>query len=328
MSPAEEPAAKPQDDRSISGLPADTRVLFANEKGVYTRHNEVRRTALLAKMAFLRKFLQEGERVLFVATAHSPAILRAGKATGAGWCDVTRRAVLVFTDRRFFHVPTTWRYEYKGSVAHAWYGDCRSIRVKGSTLVVEYRSGTQEKFPGLFRADRPQILQLPTIVESSAPADNADGPGAPRERHHLCPKCTQVLTAGVWTCPSCGLAFKSDKETTLQTLAIPGGGYFYTNHWAMGVAFATVECYLMILMLVGGLQFVRGSQNAAWLLGVAAFILLVMKLHSLLHAHLSVAQFIPCRVKSLRAEMQAPAAAAPAPQAVPQESPEEPVAVR
>jgi hypothetical protein len=324
---AEEPTATTQETRSISGLPVDPRILFACPEGDDAQGVEVRKTGLLAKMSFLRKFLQENERVVFVTTAYAPSTVGEFLTLGAGLREAVKRVVFVFTDRRLFCIPATWRHGYRGMVTQAWYADCKSVRVEGSALVLEYVSGKQEKFPTIPRADRPLLMQIPTNADHGAPAGDEDGHTAPRERHHLCPSCTGVLTPRVWTCPHCGLEFKTEREAHIQALAIPGGGYFYANHLIVGTIYSAVESYLMILMFIGGLRWVRGLTDAQ-LLGLATVLLLAEKLMARYHARREMAQFIPSDLKPLLAEAKAPPAAAAAAQTAPQESPEEVAAAR
>jgi hypothetical protein len=323
---AEESTATTQETRSIGGLPVDPRILFACPEGDSARDVEVRKTKLLAKMCFLRKFLQEDERVLFVTTGYAPSTLGEFLTLGAGLREAVKRVVFVFTDRRLFCIPTTWRHTYRGLVTQAWYADCNSIHTEGSALVLEYASGKQEKFPTIPRADRPFIAQIPTNADH-APAGDADGDTAPCERHPLCPRCTGVLTPRVWTCPHCGLEFKTEREAHIQALAIPGGAYFYANHLVIGTIYSAVESYLMILMFVGGLRWVRGLTDAQ-LLALATVLLLADKLMSRYHARREMALFIPSDLKPLLAEAKAPPAAPAAPQAAPEESPEEVAAAR
>jgi hypothetical protein len=321
MCQADESTPTTQEFRSLSGLPVDTRTLFAAPEGVDAKGVEVRKSGLLAKMSFLRKFLQEQERVLFVTTGYAPSTTGEFLTLAAGLREAVKRVVFVFTDRRLFCIPVTWRHGYRGMVTQAWYADCKSIRVEGSALVLEYASGKQEKFPTIPWADRPLIAQIPTNADH-APAGDADEHTAPRERHHLCPQCTGVLTPRVWACPSCGFEFKTEREAHIQALAIPGGAYFYANHLVIGTVVSAVESYLMILMFVGGLRWVRGLTDGQ-LLALATVLLLMEKLVSRYHARREMAQFIPSDIKLLLAEAKAPPVEAPAAQTAPQESPEE-----
>ncbi len=324
---ADESTRRTPETHAICGLPVDTQMLFAGPEGGCAKDVEVRKTRLLAKMSFLGKFLQENERVLFVTTAYASSTTGEFLTLCAGLREAVKRVVFVFTDRRLFCIPATWRHNYRGMVTQAWYADCKSLRVEGATLVLEYVSGKQEKYLTIPAGDRPLLMQIPTNADSGAAAGDADGHSAPRERHHLCPRCTGVLTPRVWTCPHCGLVFKTEREAHLQALAIPGGGYFYANHLVVGTITSAVESYLMILMFVGGLRWVRGLTDGQ-LLAFAFVLLLTEKLISRYHARREMAQFIPGDLKPLLAEAKTPPAASVSSETVPQESAQEVAAVR
>jgi hypothetical protein len=322
---AEETTPTAQECRWLYGLPVDPRLLFAGENDAATKRSQVRKTRLLEKMSFLRKFLQEDERVLFATTAFASCTLGEILTIGAVSHDSLKGVAFVFTDRRLFYVPTNWRHEYRGSVAEVLYSDCKSILVKDEALVLEYISGKTEKYPGVPHADGPLIMQIPMNADSSSPADDVSTYSTARERHHLCPKCTQALPPNVRTCPFCGLKFKYEREAVLQAIVLPGGGYFYANHLVMGMVACIVENYLMILMLMGALGMVQRRLDAKLLLLTTA-LMVAEKIISCYHARRFMVEFIPGDVKPLLAEAKAPAAAAP--QAVPEESPAEPALVR
>jgi hypothetical protein len=66
----------------------------------------------------------------------------------------------------------------------------------------------------------------------------------------LCPSCLSMLTPGIYRCERCGVAFKDEKTMVRRSLLIPGGGYFYTGHWFLGLGDFLAEAYLLILLIV------------------------------------------------------------------------------
>ena len=130
--------------RPISGLPINTDLLFADSQGNYSPRIEKKRTKLLRKLGFIAPFLDPGETIVFVTTGCSPFSNLEQITIGYALLPAIKRALFVFTDRRIFHVPTTAKYDYRGSIAQILYHDCEKLYVKGSSLRAEYRTGKKE----------------------------------------------------------------------------------------------------------------------------------------------------------------------------------------
>lgn len=291
----EEQASPTQTDRPICGLPVDTDVLFSDKNGVYKKSIEKKKTKLLQKITFIRKFLDEDERIMFVTTGLSPFSAFEQLTTPWVLFFLMKRALFVFTNKRIFHVPTTTEYRYRGSLAHILYQDCNRLYVTGSKLVIEYRTGKKEKFYYMPTADRAKIKQMQIETAESGP------PSARPERNHLCPSCTQELTPDLYTCPSCGLEFKSKAKAFRYSLLLPGGGYLYTRCWVMGLLDALAESYLLVLTLVGLGGFLLGNIGLLPVFTVFGTILALEKLVTVFHTYRFIAEFIPKDLKPLLA---------------------------
>ena len=177
-------------DRPIFGLPVDTRILFSNHKGIYKRSIEKHKTKLLRKLGFLANFLDADEKIVFVTTGCSPYTLFERLTIGAVWLILLKRSLFVFTNKRVLHIPTTWNFDYRGSIAQILYQDCRRLHVSKaagssrSTTTVGTRSSCIS----------PPATATSSSTSSSRPASSMNCSENP-QRNHLCPKCTQVLPA-------------------------------------------------------------------------------------------------------------------------------------
>jgi hypothetical protein len=279
--------------------------MFSDKKGAYRKRIEKNKTKLLEKLGFLGRFLDSDERLMFVAAGCSPFSALEQMTIGAGWVYMIKRALLVFTNKRIFHVPTSYNLGYRGSVAQVLYQDCNRLRVKGSTLLIEYRSGKKERFYGIPGPDRGVINRL--NVESGD-----FGPVSARpERTHLCPNCTQPLEREVAACSSCGLEFRTKAKAWKYSLLIPGGGYFYTRHPFMGMLDAIVESYLLILTAAAGFAALSGDPESGPVAIVFAVLLAFEKLLTVYHSNSFLDEFIPTDVKPLLAGQTAQLPVAP-----------------
>lgn len=94
------------DDPKLLDLPVDRKVLFSDHNGRFKKGLEKRRTKLVGKLAFLKLFLKEDEQILLVTTGCSPMSVLEQLVTG--WIVYAlKRSLIVFTNRRIFHIPAT-----------------------------------------------------------------------------------------------------------------------------------------------------------------------------------------------------------------------------
>jgi hypothetical protein len=106
------------------------------------------------------------------------------------------------------------------------------------------------------------------------------------------------------------LRFKTEKQMIWRALLFPGGGYFYTGHWALGVLDALVETLLVFwvaawaLVATGYPQPFRGplearlTQSEALFAAVfIAFVLGIEKLLTIHHGKRFLQVFIPARAQ-------------------------------
>jgi hypothetical protein len=288
----------------IFGLPIDRETLFSNYKKVYKKRIENRQRKLIVKLPFLKPFLKQGEKILQVSTGYSPITSLAQFATGFLFVYL-KRSLFVFTNYRIFHVPTTPSYKFKNAIAQIHYDGCRSITLKRGTLVVQYEKfGKLEKFRALALSERRKIRAL---LKSRPLLGTKTKLG---ERFHLCPQCTRPLTAAKYVCESCRLKFKNKIVAHILAILFPGGGYFYTRYYLIGLLNAIVEIFLLAyiaMILQDVANKVEGSMTYLTVLGA---VFLFVKIISVIHSTHFIEEFIP-RKREIQAN---PAAAKPRPQ--------------
>ncbi len=294
----------------IFGLPVDKETLFSNHKKIYKKRIENRQRKLIVKLPFLKPFLKKGEKILLVSTGYSPLSSLAQYTTGFLFVYL-KRSLFVFTNHRIFHVPTTSNYQFKNAIAQIYYDGCQSIALKGGTLVVQYaKFGKMEKFKAIALSERKKIRAL---LKSKPFSGTKTQLG---ERFHLCPQCTRPLSGGKYVCEACQLKFKNKIVAYIIAILFPGGGYFYTRHYLIGLLNAIVEIFLLVYIAVTLQDVLNEIQGSIKYLAVMGVIYLAVKIISVIHSTHFINEFIP-RKKEVQAN---PAAAKPRPR--PQEQAE------
>lgn len=268
-----------QGSDSLGGLNINSATMFADHKGVHKPRIEKKQRKLAEKVTFLKDFLEDGEQLLAITTAVSPTSLIEQMTTGFVFVYI-KRCMLVFTDRRVFHIPTTTGFAYRESVAEIRYGDLESIEQKGSRLKVAYKNGAKELFLYVRRSERKKIRALLQVGNRLA------SPAATGNRTHLCPKCTHVLEVDRFDCPGCGKEFKNRTKARDLSLWLPGGGYFYTGHPFLGVMDAMIELLLLIIVAV---SLINGEWAVAGIFGVLLAIEKAITVH---HANHFVKEYL------------------------------------
>jgi hypothetical protein len=272
------------------GLPVDRKVIFSNHKDLYKKKVENRQRKLIIKSTFLKPFMRPDEKILLSSTGYSPTTLF--EKLLIGWIFVyLKRSLLVFTNHRIIHVPTTPIYRYRNVVAEIPYAGCRSIRTKGRSLLIKYKSkGAFEKFFGISGKEIKKIRQ---ILKKISMVGNTESQG---HRVHLCPQCAAPLEANTYRCTGCELKFKPGWAATVLAILFPGGGYFYLRQVVLGILAAVVEILLAAFIVIGINDMLNGLQTgiAAYLWWVSAAVLLVVeKALAVIHVNVLVKEFIP-----------------------------------
>jgi hypothetical protein len=273
--------------QQIFGLPVDREALFSNHKKIYKKRVEKRQRKLIVKIPFLKPFLKKGEKVLLITTGYSPLASVAQYLTAFVFIYL-KRSLFVFTNYRIIHVPTTPSYKYKGSFAQIAYAGCKSISLKGGSLVVEYgKLGKVETFRSIPVSERKKIKELlKQFAISGTKSDLA-------ERLHLCPRCGSRLTKGKYRCGDCQLKFKSNLLARIIAIIFPGGGYFYTRHYFIGLLNAVIELFLLAYLAVTINDALKGVEESLYYAVALSAIYLIIKIISVVHATHFIGEFIP-----------------------------------
>jgi hypothetical protein len=275
----------------IFGLPVDREVLFSNHKKIYKKKIENRQRKLIIKLPFLKPFVEVTEKILVVTTGYSPTTVI--EKYLIGWLFVyLKRSLFVFTDQRIYHIPTTPVYKYRGSIAQIQYGACKSIGIKGRSLVVEYKKGGRiEKFFGIAGKEKKKIISLlKTLPIGKQPPEVA-------ERSFLCPRCAAPLSENKYTCGKCDLKFKTPVFAVLSAILFPGGGYFYTRQYLLGSMAAILELFLFVVAGISVMDTLNGMPNSLIRLMVTGLALIVVKVFSVVHIGAFISEFIPAKKK-------------------------------
>ena len=275
--------------QKVFGLPVDLAVIFSNYKNAYKKRIEKRQRWLIVRLSFLKPFLELDEKILHVTTGHSPTTIF--EKMGLGWFFVyLKRSLLVFTDRRIFHVPTTPAYRYRNSITQIPYRLCRSISMKGRNLLLVYKaSGVTETFFSLAGREKKKIGE---ILKSVPVSNNGAAAGG---RTHLCPRCAAPLSASGYVCRRCHLRFKTGTLATLMAFLLPGGGYFYIRQPFLGAMSAILEISLLAVVGTAYSNLVHGDKP--FLLAGAATLFILEKIAAAVHAGVFIKEFVPSKKK-------------------------------
>jgi len=275
----------------IFGIPVKREILFSNHKNVYKKKIEKRQRKLIVKISFIKPFIKENERVLLITTGYSP--ISTIEKYLIGWLFIyLKRSLFVFTNQRIFHIPTTPIYSYRHSITQILYPYCKSIYMRGKSLVVEYTKwGKEEKFIGIAGREKSKIKQLLKTIDCEAKEGEAS------KRTHLCPRCTNELSKDKYVCESCKLKFKTKAVAIIISIIFPGGGYFFTRQYFLGIIAALTEIVLLIYLATSLVNTLNGAENGIFSLAIYTFAILFVKAISILHSLDFIKEFIPKQKK-------------------------------
>lgn len=282
----------------VFGLPVDPGLMFSNHKGVFKNRIEKRQRRLIVKLAFLKPFLRRGEKLLLVTTCYSPLGSLGQYLTGFVFIYL-KRSLLVFTNQRVLHVPTTPGYKYRQSLAQIVYDGCSGMNLKRGVLNVLYAKFNRvECFRNVAVSERRKIRALlqAHIKPRGLKTDLSN-------RNFLCPQCTRPLAPDTFKCEHCRLKFKSRVKAFLMAIALPGGGYFYVRHYLIGLLSAAVEIFLLMFFWVTLRDSLQGLSGSLPYAAVTGAIYLVIKTITVIHSTELVAEYIPT-IKNIEVQPQ------------------------
>lgn len=274
----------------IFSLPVETKVLFSNHKGIYKAGVEKRQRSFVTKLSFIKPFLTTGENILLVTTGRSPMTTLAQRLYGLLF-PFLKRSLFVFTNKRVFVIPSRMNYAYRQSIAHLPYSDIRELSARGRKLIITCTLCGQEKtLLGLGRREAKKLKELAKTWALAEPISDCT------ELTHLCPSCTEELPENAEICRKCKQTFKTSRKARLLSI-IPGGGYFYMGHHALGVFTLLIEIALLTAIGLFGYQLSQGLSQLPTIMSLAGCVLAyaLVKASSVYHSSLFAGEFIPAK---------------------------------
>jgi hypothetical protein len=288
----------------VYGLPVDCAVAFSNHKCIYKPAIETEQRKLIRKLGILAPFLLPGEIILHVTCGCLPASFVEQILTGFILGPI-KRILLVITSKRVLHIPTTLGLTYRSSISQILFADCRKIRIGFSGLTVNYKSGRTERFRCISRSSRKKIKAILNTVSFEGKTSTTF------ERTNICPRCTKPLIKDCYTCPNCGLKFKTRAWAAMLSIIFPGGGYFYIRRPLLGIMAAASELLFVFLLTISSIVFIvnyaEDPQNLGQAIAICAVAIVYQKLTASLFSCKCIDEFIPKkrRVKVKVEEMNA-----------------------
>jgi len=248
---------------------------------------------MLVKTPFIATFLKDArslatsrERILLITTGYGP-LSHLERTVLRPVTVFIRRALFIFTENRFFIVPTTFRHRYRHSIAEIRYSDCTAIQLAGRSLIVVFKRGTQLEFPFIGGRERRKLGTMLPLLPVGGYAAKHGG------MRPLCPECTNPLSDTATVCSSCKLEFKSVATAGRMALFLPGGGYFYTSNIPLAVACTLIEAALITGMIIGVLRLATAPVVATLILAGTILAMAGVKAIAFFHARQLARDIIP-----------------------------------
>jgi hypothetical protein len=290
------------------GFPVREDVAFTNAKGEPKAAIEKTFRKIVSSVAApLQRVLEPGETIFWASKAMPP--VGTLEQLTMNWVMLHYYNVgLVFTDRRLLIFGLTSSYVWRGSIKSVRWSEVVKAKASGwLTQALSLKIGKKTIAYGrLGYQNAKKIKTLLPFLTAANPAAAVPDPLSATQPIALCPRCSQQLTASVYTCAHCGLVFKDEKTLALRTL-IPGGGYFYTGLTGVGILNVLAEAFFL-LALVGTLLDPESAGKEPSSLGiVVAYLLFLIGLEKIIcffHARKFVRQFEPSNI----ADVNIPAA--------------------
>lgn len=279
------------DSAELMGLPVNARTAFTDHKDKPREKLRKRQEKIVKNFVpLIQQFLEPGEKIVLAAQSVSPFNALEQMTTGWSLIYVVKRCILVVTNYRILHIPATWNNRPKNIISQIRYGDLESVKVKGKSLKLVYKSGKKERFTQIRNAKKLRTLLEKLDIRKFTPT-------AAGARHHLCPRCAHPLSAEHYLCQKCRLEFRNPSRARKLSILLPGGGYFYTRRPLLGILDAIVEGYLLFLVLLllflGGPQPAQDSSGSLFVAGFLGIVLLLEKIVTIYHAQHYIREFIP-----------------------------------
>ncbi len=268
------------------GLPVNANVAFTDSRGNHKPSLEKRQRRLVKTVLPIEPLLDEDEGILIVTTAVSPTSFLEKLLTGMQIV-YANRCLLVFTNKRMFHIPTSRTYKFRNSIAQIEYGACTTFDLTGHKLVIKGQDGPKETFLYIDRRERRKLKSIMEagLMERLQPRHT--------RRVHLCPRCGHALKKQEHNCGHCRLEFKSRDKARNLSMLLPGGGYFYTRRPYLGLIGFLVEAVLIFFVVALAIKFANGDTQILPALVILSALLILEKIVTVNHATRYVDEFVP-----------------------------------
>lgn len=276
-------------DSTRKKITINDEICFSDAKGRIKEGIKKKKLKLLDPFSqLLSHTIQPGEEILIVTTALSPTSTLEFLTTGKIIYYV-KRCVLIITNMRILHIPTTPGYKPKSSFSQIYLGDIERSKVSGSinsSLSLTYKNGKKETFRYLRRADAKKLKEFLSTPEQGLQPTPARG------RAVVCPRCNEPLQKDHYSCRGCRLEFKNPSKAMRLSVLIPGGGYFYTGHPILGLMDFVIETGLIVAVLTSVVLSTSGQPDWESII-VFGVLLAFEKLITIYHADHYVKEYIP-----------------------------------
>lgn len=235
-----------------SGLRVREDSAYSNAKGEENKGIHKRTDQALEKLQeTLRKVVEPDEAILYVARARER--LSTLEQLFLGWHAIfaSDSLLLVFTNRRLLQIRVKGNGNWNQGIRCARWGDIQEAKVKGlgaKMLFLTYKDGKKESFWQIRGDDGKKVDLLVPALLAAGTGESTSAQGAVS----LCPMCMAPLTPEVYECNKCHQVFKNKSTLATRAWLIPGGAYFYTGHWFLGITAGLGES----IFLLGGLLWI------------------------------------------------------------------------
>lgn len=262
----------------VGALPVDAGTLLSNHRGIREASLVRRRTRLAARLGSLKRYLEDGERVLMISVLRPHERIRRALLLRP-----PAHAVVVFTDRRLLHVGLPRRSLRRGAISTIRYRERRRAHLRGGRLTIWLAGGGRERLEGIPVADRRKVRHL--LEQLPPPRRTAERAG----KRYLCPRCTAALTPARYLCHECGQEFLDPGACARSALLTPGGGYFRLGCGRWGVRCAGADAGVTLITLLGA-----ASMTHAWPVVAAGLTATAtLRLLAARHARRLARQYVP-----------------------------------
>ncbi len=285
----------------VAASPYEFATLFKTEGFMGRRRCQQRLKLLKAVDIKLAHILERGEKVHFITT---------GTTTGAterilvGWAAYhLDRRILVLTSRRILLLQVNARNRPTDPVSQLPYANIAGVKATWSGICVKLLTKITLNFQNIPAPDCKFLVGfLADIVQlTNAPFEHTRG------IEHLCPHCYAFVPDFPRSCSSCKGEFKSARTAGFLSLLLPGLGGFYLGRRGTGMIelLGTVTFWvaLVILPILGISEFFPKPLGKEYWMSVAAVLLFVHGIDSMLTHHFARRGIYPSGTAPLQASL-------------------------